>query len=648
MRQSQSSPGAAQGISNDVLASLVEFSDDAIIGTTLEGIIVSWNKAAENFYGYAANEMLGRSISLLIPPHRPDELPSILARLKRGEALKRYETVRLNKNGECIDISLTISPIKNAAGKTVAASVIARDISERKRAEAALQRQEAEFRAVFEHAGIGIALVGANGELVRCNPALQQMLGYTEDELCRLNFKDFTHPGDLERAVSLFLQLMEGKLDRYQIEKCYIRKDGSVIWGRLTASIVRTRDGEAKYCVGMIEDITAQRKLEDQFRQAQKMQAVGRLAGGVAHDFNNHLNVIMGYASLLERDASLEKVRENAGEIFKAAERASSLTRQLLAFSRKQVLRQHVVDLNEAVAGTSTMLRRLIGEDIELCIQLADDLLCIRTGTGQVEQVIMNLALNARDAMPRGGQLTIATSKVELSHDEARHLGLCAGTYSVLRVSDNGHGIDAETQAHMFEPFFTTKEPGKGTGLGLATVHGIVAQSGGNISVDSTANVGTTFIIYLPFAQKQAEDVVRTPPVVFKAAARASETILLVEDEVSLRTLTNQLLQGDGYNVLEAEDGTSALESAASYFGSIQLLVTDVIMPGMHGCDLAMRIRQHRPGLKVLYITGYADTDLSIDERTGVLEKPFTPDALLRKIREILDTKDKLDRAKAG
>lgn len=789
MRQSQSSPTAAHGLSNYALVSLVESSDDAIICKTLEGIVTAWNKAAENIYGYAAEEMLGRSISLLIPPDRPDELPRILARLKRGESLKRFETVRLRKNGDRIDISLTISPIKNAAGKTVAASVIARDISQRKRDEAALQKSAAEFRAVFEHAGIGIALVGANGELVRCNLALQQMLGYTEDELGHLNFKDFTHPDDLGRAASLFLRLMEGKLDRYQTEKRYIRKDGSVIWGRLTASVVRTRRGEAKYCVGMVEDvtsrkqaedqlldsvsernrteaalqkreaeyraifehagiaivlvdepgqlicsnpafqqmmgytedevrgvdfrkfthpldleksvslhlqlvegkldryqfdkrlirkdgnviwvrltasvvrtregeaklfvgmaedITAQRKLEEQFNQAQKMEAVGRLAGGVAHDFNNHLNVIMGYACLLERDTSPDKVRESAGEILKAAERASSLTRQLLAFSRKQTVQLHTVDLNAVLAETSSMLRRLIGEDIEVNIRAADDSLFVRAGTGQIEQVIMNLAVNARDAMPHGGQLTIGTSKAELDHDVAGHLGLCAGTYSVLRVSDNGHGMDARTKAHLFEPFFTTKEPGKGTGLGLATVHGIVTQGGGSISVDSTVNVGTTFTIYLPLAPQQTVDVVRTPPVVFKTAARGSETILLVEDQVSLRRLTKQLLQTHGYNILEAEDGTSALKIAASYSGSIQLLVTDVIMPGMHGRDVAIQVRQHRPGLKVLYITGYADTDLTSDERTSVLEKPFTPDALLRKVHEILAPTDDRALAEAG
>jgi len=324
--------------------------------------------------------------------------------------------------------------------------------------------------------------------------------------------------------------------------------------------------------------------------------------------------------------------------VLKAAQKASSLTRQLLAFSRKQAVELHALDLNETIESVSKMLRRLIREDIELCIRLASDVPSVTAGAGQMEQIIVNLAVNARDAMSAGGRITIATAKADLHQEHASRLGLAAGQYAVLAVSDDGHGMDAETQAHIFEPFFTTKGPGEGTGLGLATVHAIVMQSGGHISVDSRVGVGTACTIYLPASTTSAA-AMKFLPAQRLAVEAAERTILLVEDEQSLLKLMKELLRAEGYTVLESADGPSAIETSKTHTGTIHLLVTDLVMPRMHGRELAMQLRQQRPGLKVLYVTGYADPNTL--ENASVLEKPFMPETLLRKIHEILSTPDK-------
>jgi len=378
----------------------------------------------------------------------------------------------------------------------------------------------------------------------------------------------------------------------------------------------------------------ARAQLEDQLRQAQKMESIGRLAGGVAHDFNNLLNVIIGYASLIEDRADSGTLKQEAREILGAAERSAALTRQMLAFSRKQILRPETKDLNKIIGGISSMLQRMIGEDIEVLLQPSHDLSPVVVDAVQFEQVIMNLAVNARDAMPHGGQLVIATSNVDLDEKEASRFELIPGRYALMTVADNGHGMSAETQARIFEPFYTTKEIGKGTGLGLSTVYGIVSQSGGHIALESKVGEGTKFSIYLPASNKPA--VTLTAPTVQRPAETCAATILLAEDEDSLRTLTKLLLEADGYTVLQAASGAEALETAAAYDGPIELLITDIIMPGMQGRELALHLQSQRPQIKVIYSTGYADSELALDVHSRVIEKPFSPDTLSRTIRTVL------------
>jgi CheY-like chemotaxis protein len=384
------------------------------------------------------------------------------------------------------------------------------------------------------------------------------------------------------------------------------------------------------------------RETEAQLRQAQKMEAVGRLAGGVAHDFNNLLTVIRGYSELLlGRLGPTDAMRKEMEEIKKAADRASGLTRQLLAFSRRQFIAAKVVDLNALVANMDGMLRRLIGEDIvELCAELDSSTGAIKADPGQVEQVIMNLVVNARDAMPTGGRLTIETRNVTIG--KAVHLdavGVAPGSYVLLVVRDNGHGMDAETQSHLFEPFFTTKEKGKGTGLGLTTVYGIVKQSGGSITVESAPGRGTTFRVYFPRVEQEVSGL--TGAVKAIDPVRGRETILLVEDEPAVRGLVHETLRLHGYTVLEARHGIEALLTSAKYVGPIHLLLTDVVMPQMSGPEVAEKLLTVRPGIKVLYMSGYPDHPVfdqgGVSRETGFLPKPFSPHVMAQKVREVLD-----------
>jgi signal transduction histidine kinase/CheY-like chemotaxis protein len=407
---------------------------------------------------------------------------------------------------------------------------------------------------------------------------------------------------------------------------------------------VRGPAGELLYIIHRVEDVTEVVRLQRQGneQQSQRMEALGRLAGGVAHDFNNLLGVIIGYGELLGRNIQ-DNVRltRYVADILKAADRAGGLARQLLAFSRKQVLQPRVLDLNVVVADTENMLRRLIGEDVMLVTVLEDALGHVKADPGQIEQVLMNLAVNARDAMPRGGRLTIETANVDLDAAYVRlRPGVEPGPYVMLAVSDTGHGMKQETLGHVFEPFFTTKAAGKGTGLGLATVHGIVKQSGGHVWVYSEPEHGATFKVYLP-RTKEAAPVAAGPDDAEHGVPQGAETVLLVEDETGLRELVRECLEGSGYRVLEARQAGHALEIAEDYAGPIHLLVTDVVMPGMSGRELAERLALPHPGMKVLYMSGYTDDAVVLHgvlaEEMAFLQKPFTINALARKVRAVLD-----------
>ena len=494
------------------------------------------------------------------------------------------------------------------------------------------------YRVLVENAPVCIHEIDQLRTLSAVNRAGLKMLGRKES-LFGTPFLDVVSSADKPRISRLLDLAFAGEFCEFEFTS-----SGERIFLSCFMPL-KDIDGGVHKILGMFQDITHRKHAEERLKQVQKMEALGKLAGGIAHDFNNTLSVIVGYASLLlQPGRSPDEVQEHAKEVLRAAQQASSLTRQLLAFSREQVMQPETVDLNMVIEGVSKMLRRLIREDIELSIRLASDLPLITADAAQTEQVIVNLAINARDAMPAGGRLTIATSTSNLDNAHARPLGLTAGPHAVLTVSDNGHGMNAETQTHIFEPFFSTKPAGNGTGLGLATVHAIVAQSGGHILVDSRVGVGTTFTIHFPASTASIVTMKSLP--MLRPTVAAVETILLVEDEHGLRKLMKEFLGAEGYTVIESADGPSAIETAKMYSGTIHLLLTDMIMPRMHGRDLTMQLRHQRPGLKVLYITGH-DYPGTL-EGARVLEKPFLPEALLREIRHVLSTPDISIRARTG
>jgi two-component system, cell cycle sensor histidine kinase and response regulator CckA len=508
-----------------------------------------------------------------------------------------------------------------------------------KKNEEALRRSEARYRSLVQSAVYGIYRASIEGKFLDVNPALIGMLGYESGEqvLALDPRRDvFVRVQDRDFLMKEFRQ--KGHLDG--IEVLWKRRDARVITVRVSGRAVSTGKTTEPVLEMIAEDVTERRALEEQFRQAQKMEAVGRLAGGVAHDFNNLLMVISGYAEVLLEQFDGDDPRQGKIQaIQQAADRATTLTRQLLAFSRKQFLELKVVDVNAIVSDMERLLRPLIGEPIELTTRLTSGVGHTRADAGQLEQVIMNLVVNSRDAMPRGGKITIQTSETTLEAHTSREHGLIApGSYIVLTVSDNGLGMDSETQSRIFEPFFTTKEKGKGTGLGLSTVYGIVKQSGGYIFADSGVGRGTRFRIYLP----RVDDPAESPGTQHTAQVPGggSETVLLVEDEESVRQLVRDTLEARGYKVLEAENGEAGLQTAKEFAGTIDVIITDVVMPGMSGRELAQRVTEARPETKVLYLSGYTEEAIAhegaLDPGTAFLQKPFTLQVLSRKVREVL------------
>jgi PAS domain S-box-containing protein len=619
---------------------MVENSADAMALLNRDGTIRFVTASVERLTGFTPDELVG---SHALDRIHPDDRASV--RDAFGRALEQPGLpISVEYRGQHKDRSWRhreVVGVNRLDDPAVAAVVVNyRDTTAHKVAEAALLERERVYRATFDEALIGLAQTSVDGRFLLVNRRLCDLLGYTADELKDLDFMTISHPDEIAQDVDAKERLLAGAIDRHTREKRYRRKDGSFVWTNLTVSLHRHVSGEPSYFIATIEDITERKRAEAEARQLHKMEAIGRLAGGIAHDFNNLLIAIVGYADLaLNQLRAGDPVSRDLQEIRLAGQSAASLTRQLLAFGRKQMLQPEVLDLNIIVSRLNRLLKRLIGEHIRLEWRLASPLARVTADPGQIEQVILNLALNARDAMPRGGTLSIETANVELDAAYAAdHPGAAAGPHVMLAISDTGIGMDRAVREHVFEPFYTTKEPGKGTGLGLATVYGIVKQSGGSIFVYSEPEHGTTFKIFLPRAEHAAEVVTVQPHP--SGAVGGSETILLVEDQPGVRAVARAALTRHGYTVLEASQGEEALRIVEAHHEEIHLLLTDVVMPAMSGRELAQELLQRRPAVRVLYTSGYTDDVVHqdmIESGVAFIEKPFTPSNLLRKVREVLE-----------
>jgi PAS domain S-box-containing protein len=622
---------------------VAETATDVIITIDEDSTILFANRAVERVFGYTVLELLGKKITMLMPEHlRHVHKTAVGSYIETDRKHINWESVELpglHKSGREIPLELSFGEFRKNGRHLFTG--IARDITERKRFEEALRREKEYTEHIISAAPTLIVGIAPDGTTTFINQAITRVTGYDPEEIVGQNWWRTYYPGEEYRQVEQFFKEFEERDAVINYEMTLTTKSGdkrTVSWNSVNRS---DESGEIIEIIGIGADVTERRELEDQLRQSQKLEAIGQLAGGVAHDFNNMLTIIIGYSDLLLRGLGQnEPMRLKVEEIKKAGERASSLTRQLLAFSRKQVLQPKVLQLNSVVTGVDKMLRRLIGEDIELLTVLATELGSIEADPGQIEQVIMNLVVNARDAMPQGGKLTIETKNVYLDESYAKnHIAVTPGAYVMLAVSDTGTGMDEKTKAHIFEPFFTTKEIGKGTGLGLSTVYGIVKQSGGDIWVYSEMGEGTTFKIYLPQVDGVVEsDEARHVPA---GLLRGHETVLLAEDEEQVRQTTRTILEMDGYRVLEASGGSEALAIFKQHEGRIDLAITDVIMPQMSGQELAQSLKALCPDIKVLYVSGYTDDAIVrhglLDEEIAFIQKPFTPEALSRKVREVLD-----------
>jgi PAS domain S-box-containing protein len=512
---------------------------------------------------------------------------------------------------------------------------------QRQQAEAALRSSEERFRALVENSSDTLLLLDAEGRVAYITPSSQRHLGWKSEDLIGHSVFDFMHPDDHGMVATKFAEALQRPGEPITQQVRLKHSDGN--WRVMDGvSVNRLHEPSVGAIVVNARDITDRRKLEDQLWHAQKMEAVGQLAGGVAHDFNNLLTAILGYANLmLDELPPQDPLRNDLEEIRSAGDRAASLTRQLLAFSRRQMLQPQVVDINALVTGMQKLLRRLVTEHVEVVAALAPDLMSVRVDPSSIEQVLVNLAVNARDAMPQGGRLTIETANVDLDAAYAKmHVPLEPARYVMIAVGDTGHGMDEATRTRIFEPFFTTKEQGKGIGLGLATVYGIVKQNGGYIWVYSEVGHGSVFKVYLPPADSApaAHGVTRDD-----AAGRKKlgwETVLLVEDEDAVRVLAREVLRRNGYVVLEARHGIDALRIAERHPDDIHLIITDLVMPHMAGSELAKRLSAARPGMKVLYMSGYTDhevMDRDLTPGAAFMQKPFTPEVLANKVRHVLD-----------
>lgn len=569
--------------------------------------------------------------------------PEIAAEFRRTDRIVLEQGCKLETedvvpvvNGERHTWLTLKFPVSDGSGRNFVGGLTI-DISERKRAQQQLELRERAMNATSE----GIIIADASGDypVVYVNKTFEELTGYAASEVIGRNCRFLQGPEtDKATVAEIRAALAEGR--SVTAELLNYRKDGRTFWNLLSITPVRDSEKRITHFVGVQRDITERKLIAEQMRQSQKMEAIGRLAGGIAHDFNNILTIILGNAELAIEDMDKDDPRRVLmNEVVHAGQRAASLTGQLLAFSRRQVLEPKIVDLNALVVEAERLLRRLIGEDILLTTSLAPGLRKVKVDPVQIEQILLNLTVNARDAMPEGGRLTIETANVDLDASQALtgHVAR-PGPYVMMAVTDTGQGMDDATKGRIFEPFFTTKERGRGTGMGLSTVYGIVQQSGGYIWVYSEKGRGTTFKIYLP---QHGGDAAALPPRPSRTAIRGTETLLLVEDETMVRALARRMLEQDGYTVLEARNGSEALRVAGAFPEHIHLLITDVIMPGMSGRQLAQELAKVRPSTRVLYVSGYTDNTISergvLDANVAFLQKPFSHEALASKVRQVLD-----------
>jgi two-component system cell cycle sensor histidine kinase/response regulator CckA len=627
------------------LAAIVASSADAIVGKTLDGVITNWNAAAERIFGYTADEMVGQSIFRLIPEELHPAERSLLEQIRRGEGVEFSETARIRKDGRRIYIALSVSPIRDVRGRIIGASSIKRDITERKHAREALALSQERLQLALRGARMGTWRWDATIDELSWDEGLNQLYGLgPQESVTRYEqFIERVHADDrrlVREAVERAIKGVGGLDYEFRI----VLPDGRVRWLADQGRVIRDSAGRLVYMTGVCLDVTERKQVDERLRQAQRMESVGQLAGGIAHEANNMMSVVLGCADyVLQRSDLPDPVRQDVDQIWRAAKRTAGITQQLLAFSRRQVLQPQVLDLNATVRDLEPILGRTLGESRGLRMHLSPNLGRIRADPGQLEQVLINLTLNARDAMEEGGRLTIETMNVVL--DEAYAAAkpvetLEPGEYAALVVTDTGYGMDRATLGRIFEPFFTTKEVGQGTGLGLSTVYGIVKQSGGFIWAYSEPGLGTTFKLYFPLIATSERVTAPEAPV---APARADEVVLVAEDEPMVRSIMARTLRDCGYSVLEAADGREALKILEAQGGRVNLIVADVVMPDMGGREMALRSAQRWPEVPVLFTSGYTGLDVVrrglLEEGREFIQKPLDPEALARKVREMVEAR---------
>jgi PAS domain S-box-containing protein len=619
-----------------LFSAVVESSNDAIITQALTGVITGWNPAAERLFGYSEIEAVGQHIALIVPPHRRDEVDDMLKRIGRGERIGQFETVRVHKDGHNVDVSLSLSPLRSAAGDIIGASKIAHDITESKRTKSELTRESEERQRIFETSQDLILVTDKIGNFIQVSPSVKTILGYEPEEMIGRSAVDFIHPDDLDSTRQEMRAARRGFQVR-NFEARYPHKDGHIVMLNWLGSW--SEPVQRHFFIG--RDLTDKHAAEAQMRQAQKMDAIGQLTGGVAHDFNNILTVITGTIGILaEAVTDRPELVSIAKLIDDAAERGAQLTKHLLAFARRQPLQPLEIDINSLVLEAAKLLHPTLGEQIEISPRLSQEAWPTLVDPSQLTTAVLNLALNARDAMPGGGKLVLETSNVHLDQDYASmNSEVAPGDYVMIAVSDTGTGIPAALMEKVFDPFFTTKEVGKGTGLGLSMVFGFVKQSGGHIKIYSEEGHGTTVKIYLPRSTGQGQSAA---DLLSSADVRGGdETVLVVEDDALVRQYVVAQVASLGYSTLEAANGAEALKIIDGGTG-VDLLFTDVIMPGaMNGRQLVDEALKRRPELKTLFTSGYTENAIlhhgRLDEGVLLLAKPYRKPELARMLRVALD-----------